>query len=86
MFSKCANPECSNSFDYTKGRLIRFPPSRPEGKSQKKSRFVRHFWLCNECAETYTLEQLKGAGVVVVRRFERSASKLVLRPVGVTAM
>ena len=68
MFSKCANPECAASFDdYRQGRLFRFRQSRPEGKAPANMRSVRHFWLCNRCSETYTLECRRDQLLLMIR-------------------
>lgn len=69
MFSKCANPDCAISFDYWQGRLFRFPRSHPEGEAPVNTHSVQHFWLCNQCSETYTLEYREGRGVLMLRRF-----------------
>jgi hypothetical protein len=68
MFSKCANPECATSFDdYRHGRLFRFRQSHPEGKAPANMHAVRHFWLCNRCSETYTLEYPRGQLMLMIR-------------------
>ena len=70
MFSRCANPDCAASFDYRQGRLFRFHQSHPESQASVNSHSLKHFWLCKACSETYTLEYLKGFGVLMGPRFK----------------
>src|SRR6266849_4411914 len=68
MLSKCANPECATSFDdYRQGRLYRFYQGHPEGRPPVDTHSVQHFWLCNRCSETYTLEYRKGRVRLMIR-------------------
>jgi hypothetical protein len=68
MFLKCANPECQASFDdYRQGRLFRFHRSHPKGRAPANTHFVQHFWLCNSCSETYTLEYRRGRVKLAIR-------------------
>jgi hypothetical protein len=68
MFSNCANPKCAASFDdYRQGRLFRFRQSHPKGKAPANMHSVRHFWLCNRCSETYTLEYRRDQLMLMIR-------------------
>ena len=72
MLSKCANPECATSFDdYRQGRLYRFCQSHPEGRPPANTHSVHHYWLCNGCSETYTLENRKGRVSLIIRGHKR---------------
>jgi hypothetical protein len=66
MFSNCSNPDCGNSFDYRRGRLFRFHNNKTE--SENSGCCVRHFWLCEGCAQTHILEYRLGTGVVIRSR------------------
>jgi hypothetical protein len=69
MLSKCANPECSNSFeDYRQGRLFRFHLNHPGGRVPANTHCVLHSWLCSSCSETYTLTHRDGQSALVIRR------------------
>lgn len=74
MLSRCANPDCASLFDYRQGRLFRVQRGQSGRGSAKKPYSVKHFWLCKECAETYTVEYVKGSGMKMVPRFKRSAA------------
>jgi len=65
-FPKCANPGCAASFHYKEGQLFRFHRSRKHGEAPPNTHSVQHFWLCNACSESYTLEY-KGDGDVVIK-------------------
>ena len=76
MISKCANPDCTQDFDYRMGRVIRFHnDEHPIGPC------VRHFWLCGNCSRTHLLEYQGGTGVVIRTRLGDSAGDTVVRPV-----
>lgn len=55
-FPKCANPECSGTFLFKEGRLCRFHRGVKDDKLPTDAHAVQHFWLCNACSESYTLE------------------------------
>jgi hypothetical protein len=66
MVSKCANPDCSNSFRYFhQGKLFRIDttagPDRRrttlgrETAENGRLRRLEFFWLCDSCAESLTL-------------------------------
>jgi hypothetical protein len=73
MISKCANPNCSNSFLYLhEGKLFRIDVEAatdghghlgidPEAK--KPVRRTEFYWLCHECSRNMTLHFEKGFGV-----------------------
>jgi len=65
MFRKCANPACASSFDFRKGHLFRFHQNHAKDEKSAKSSSVRHFWLCDQCAKTHTLEYRGGRSVLV---------------------
>jgi hypothetical protein len=68
MLSKCLNPHCFKTFHYFgEGRLFRVDFSEAgrkralEGKPvvtsiRSKSNPIEHFWLCEICSTTLTLE------------------------------
>jgi hypothetical protein len=73
LHPKCANPTCSEAFNWlTGGKLFRFrrdpvPPPASAGKQagQAKSHHVEHFWLCERCSHIYTLAYESGRGVLI---------------------
>ncbi len=73
MLSKCANPACSNRFQYLReGKLFQFeilpPEAHPGLRLIEKipARRVEHFWLCSHCAPRMTLALQEQRNVVVV--------------------
>ena len=76
MFRKCANPECAKPFSYRKGRLFRFHESHPTGEKPKGTHSVRHFWLCELCSRSYTLEYRKGQCVLIDKSENSPESQL----------
>jgi hypothetical protein len=70
---KCANPSCAASFEWLAGgRMFRFSrpsrlhPEAGEGHSgDRTSHPVEHFWLCERCANVYTLKNVPGRGIVI---------------------
>lgn len=70
MHPKCANPACAAAFHWLAGgRFFRFGP----GELTLSTKFevaegapaVKHFWLCESCAQAYTLTFHEGRGVLV---------------------
>ncbi len=57
MFSKCANPECSVSFEYRLGgKFFRFHQNAKAPGTQRNTHEVVHFWLCGSCADKFALD------------------------------
>lgn len=76
MISKCANPDCTQGFDHRQGRLMRFHnDAHPDGEEPGSLHCIRHFWLCDPCSRTYTLEYQTGMGVVIRSRFNHSTAQ-----------
>jgi len=73
MVLKCANPNCSATFNHREGRLFRFPKRPIEDGRPANTHSVQHFWLCELCFATYSLEYHDGLGVAIIRQFERPA-------------
>jgi len=72
MALKCANPNCSVTFDHREGRLFRFPKRPIEDGRPANTHSVQHFWLCGTCFQTFSLEYCEGQGVALTRHFERT--------------
>ena len=78
MVSKCANPACSTPFQYLRdGKVFRVDigspgaPVRPAARLQlvgQPTRQVEHFWLCGDCAASFTLAYSPADGIKLVRR------------------
>lgn len=82
MFSKCANPECTHSFDFRFGRVMRFHnQENPEGLEATCLPCVRHFWLCENCSRTHLLEHQPGVGLVIRERQGHSSKFNAPKPV-----
>ena len=75
LLSACANPDCGNPFDYRQGRLFRIQQGQPEDGAARKVFAVRHFWLCSQCAETYTVECSGGSGGSMTPRLKRRVAR-----------
>jgi hypothetical protein len=83
MLSKCINPHCSETFQYFgQGRLFRIDFSEARRKSaqagkavvasiRSKTYPIEHFWLCEKCAATMTIE-FSEAGEIRVLPIETS--------------
>jgi len=70
MLSKCANPGCPASFRYLHaGKLFRFDTgleSPAHRTTEKATRRLEFFWLCEECAGRLTLNYQPGVGIATV--------------------
>ena len=65
---KCANQSCFVAFSWHDGgRLFRFRPDSAGSESQNAlgPRHVRHYWLCESCAQTFTLNYEESQGVIL---------------------
>jgi hypothetical protein len=69
MFAKCSNPNCTATFDYREGRLIRFSKPPLDGSGPADDHSVEHFWLCGSCSKFYGFEYERGAGMNVKLRW-----------------
>jgi hypothetical protein len=69
MISKCANPQCAKT-------LMRMDGGRFFGFHTKtrdtKSAALENFWLCSNCARSYTLRQVEGR-IELLSRERKSA-------------
>lgn len=67
MFSKCANPECPTQFDCHQVQFFRFHNGHMEEGRDVESRrhSVQHFWLCERCRQTHTLQYEERRGVLI---------------------
>ncbi len=86
MLSKCLNPGCSAIFQYFgQGRLFRIDFGEACRKRALASKEIiasvgckvhpmEHFWLCERCAATMTIE-LSNSGEVHLVRIEASVPK-----------
>jgi len=67
VLSKCANPACFARFHYLhQGRIFNLetgPVSSDSGRPP--TRRIEHFWLCERCAQTFTV--VLENGVVTTR-------------------
>ena len=68
MVEKCANPACSEPFDYRHGRLYCRPMQLLDSSPPANNHGVEHHWLCASCSKTYIFEPQAGFGVVITPR------------------
>jgi hypothetical protein len=73
MISQCANPVCLAEFDHREGRLFRFPKKAKDHPVNTHA--VQHFWLCANCAKSYSLEYVENLGVALKPRAELMRSE-----------
>ena len=76
MLSQCANRQCSKPFlRLREGKLFLVETDRltkpgesavpPFVRARQQQRLVEHFWLCDECAQNFTLVYDNGRGVTL---------------------
>jgi hypothetical protein len=64
MISKCANPQCSKTLmRLDGGRFFGFHTKDPDANDKS----IENFWLCANCAKSFTLRQVEGRVEVQVR-------------------
>src|ERR1700674_3300599 len=76
MLAKCANPACPVRFDkHREGKFFYSHPgnaSKAPGNDLAGTRFhllnVEHYWLCELCAQIFTLVAIEGDRVVLTPR------------------
>jgi len=62
MVEKCANPACSEPFDYRRGRLCCRPMRLLDGSLRANNHGDKHHWLCASCSIAFTFEPQAGFG------------------------
>jgi len=65
--AKCANPLCPIRFDAQSGGKF-FVLRHWEGKAEDAQQ-ARHYWLCRDCSEVFTLVEQSGRGPVLAVRY-----------------
>lgn len=76
MLSRCANANCGKPFlKLREGKLFLVETERklrpgeslppPFVRARRHQRLVEHFWLCDECAEHWTLAYDQEGGIVL---------------------
>ncbi len=72
LYPKCANPSCPAAFHWLAGGKFfrfRFPGAAPAKdilvEAVENSHHVKHYWLCDHCAQIYFLSYEEPQGVVV---------------------
>jgi len=77
LHPKCANPGCIVAFHWLAGgRFYRFIPGELSDSTKETvaetsgaATSAKHYWLCESCVQTFTLNYRADAGVVVERRW-----------------
>jgi hypothetical protein len=63
---ECVNPECAAQFNFRQGRIFRFYRYHSTVNALSLSQYsLKHFWLCKNCTEIYTLEYQEGMGLLI---------------------
>lgn len=76
MLAKCVNPACSKPLHYLRdGTIFHIDRATPVAETAKQSHNVEHFWLCGDCCQQMTVLFDPRAGVQVVPRGSRPASR-----------
>jgi hypothetical protein len=73
MVDKCANPACSEPFDYLQGQLYCCLVQPADGRAHPSSHGLQHSWLCELCSKAYTFEHRIGFGIVITPRSASAA-------------
>jgi len=80
MVNDCANPKCSKPLHYLRdGRVFVFDvPSAPSVARVEgaRGRRMEHYWLCGDCAQSYTLKHSPDGGIELLARPPLQAHKL----------
>jgi hypothetical protein len=74
MMEKCANPICSERFDYSQGRLYCRPMQLLNGSPPANNHGVEHYWLCASARELI-LSKLRPGSALGSRPAPRSHQK-----------
>jgi hypothetical protein len=70
MISKCANPQCAKTLmRLDGGRFFGFHTKSPHIKHKK----IENFWLCANCAKSFTLHMVEGEVKLRVREHRKTA-------------
>jgi hypothetical protein len=70
MISKCANPQCAKTLmRLDGGRFFGFHTKNP----QAKHKTIENFWLCANCAKSYTLRMVEGEVTLRHREHRKTA-------------
>ncbi len=76
MLAKCVNPDCSKPLRYLRdGKIFHIDRAASVPEAGKQSHNVEHFWLCGDCCQEMTVRFDPQAGVQVVPRGGRSATR-----------
>jgi hypothetical protein len=75
VLSKCANPACLARFHYLhQGRIFNIETGAVSSdRGRPPTRKIEHFWLCERCAQTFTV--MLENGVVTTRRLRLELSQ-----------
>lgn len=86
MLSQCANTSCCKPFlRLSQGKLFVVETNRISTTAEPSSigtnptqMLVEHYWLCNECAATWTLvfDRERGISLVPLRKRTDTAAKI----------
>jgi hypothetical protein len=70
MISKCANPQCAKTLmRLDGGRFFGFHTKDPHIKHKQ----IENFWLCANCAKSFTLHMVEGEVKLQVREHRKIA-------------
>lgn len=70
MISKCANPQCAKTLmRLDGGRFFGFHTKSHHGKHKT----IENFWLCANCAKSFTLRMVEGEVKLRLREHRKTA-------------
>jgi hypothetical protein len=70
MISKCANPQCAKTLmRLDGGRFFGFHTNAPQANHKQ----IENFWLCANCAKSFTLHMVEGEVKLRVREHRKIA-------------
>jgi len=70
MISKCANPKCAKTLmRLDGGRFFGFPTKGAHAKNKT----IENFWLCANCAKSFSLHMVEGEVKLRLREHRKTA-------------
>jgi hypothetical protein len=70
MISKCANPQCAKTLmRLDGGRFFGFPTKGAHAKNKT----IENFWLCANCAKSFSLHMVEGEVKLRLREHRKTA-------------
>ena len=81
MLAKCANPNCMNRFRHLReGKLFSFQGLPMSNQLSRNFEAREHWWLCAQCAVTFTIHFDRETGIHVVPKTKFESGECVHVP------